>query len=114
MADRAGAILAPLDGTAVSITFGPEGEATGSTGCRSFEAGYTLEADRLVIAPISAVGLPCEGALRRQDRRFLGLLDEVVEWRRDGDRLSLTDGSGDVLIEALARSVAMPSAAPGA
>jgi heat shock protein HslJ len=122
LASRAGALVAPAEGTTASIAFGPEGEATGSTGCRAFQAGYTVEADRLVIAPISAIGLPCEGDLRRQDRRVLALLDEVVVWRRDGDRLTLADGSGGALFDAVASpaapmpspAIAMPSPAPDA
>jgi heat shock protein HslJ len=115
LAGRAGDLVVPLEGRAVSISFGPDGRATGSTGCRDFEAGYTVEADRVVIAPIAALGLPCEADLRRQDRRVLGLLDEVVEWRRDGDRLILTGGSGDVLLEAtLLASPMAPSQAPSA
>jgi heat shock protein HslJ len=116
MASRSGGLVAPVAGTTVSLSFGPDGQATGGTGCRAFEADYSVEADRLVIAPVSAIGLPCEGDLRRQDRRLLGLLDEVVEWRRDRDRLILTDGSGDVLLEAVALSsaAAMPSSAPDA
>jgi heat shock protein HslJ len=109
MAARSGELVAPIEGTTVSISFSSEGQATGSTGCRTLEAHYSLEADRLVIAPISAVGLPCEGDLRRQDRRLLDLLDEVVEWRRDGERLALVSGPGDVLLEA---SAVLPSATP--
>jgi heat shock protein HslJ len=115
LSGRGGDLVAPLEGMAVSVAFGPDGRATGSTGCRTFEAGYSVEADRVVIAPIAAVGLPCEGDLRGQDRRVLGLLEEVVEWRRDGERLILAGGSGNVLLEAtVSASPVAPSPAPSA
>ena len=97
----------------MSISFDAHGGVTGSTGCRAFQAGYSVEADRLVIAPVAAVGLPCEGDLRRQDRRFLALLDEAVQWHRDGERLVIVDGADVVLLEASAvQPVPSASAAP--
>jgi heat shock protein HslJ len=87
----------------VAIALDDEGAVAGSTGCRRFEGEYTTEADRLVIAPVVLLGLPCEGEARHQDRRIVDLLDAVVGWRRVGDVLTLRDGSGAVLIEAVAR-----------
>jgi heat shock protein HslJ len=104
LAGRSGALIAPIEGNEVTILFGEGGQATGNTGCRDFEAGYSIEADRIVIAPISAIGLPCEGEQRRQDGRLLSLLGEAFEWRRERERLVLVGADGDVLLEAVALS----------
>ncbi|HKZ92420.1 MAG TPA: META domain-containing protein, partial [Candidatus Limnocylindrales bacterium] len=109
-ARSSGDLAGTLDGTEVSISFGPDGRVTGSTGCRTFEGSYSVEADRIVIAPIEVVGLPCEGDERRQDRRILGILDTSVLWRREGGWLILADGSGVELIEA--STAAHPLASP--
>ena len=92
-----------LEGTPATITFGADGLVAGSTGCRLFDGQYSAEADRIIIAPIDVVGLPCSGAERRQDRRLLELLDSAVSWQRDGAELTLRDASGGVLIESEAR-----------
>ena len=80
-----------------------DGSFTGDTGCRQLEGSYTVEADRIVIAPIVIVGLPCDGQdlrpLQRQDRRLLALLDEAVAWRRSGETLTLADGAGSAILE---------------
>ena len=65
-----------------------------ATGCRLLEGGYESESDRIVIAPIETLGLPCEGDERRQERRLLLAIDEVVFWARGADELVLSDGSG--------------------
>jgi len=98
-----GSLRDVLEGTEVIISFGPDGIVAGDTGCRPFEGQYSGEADLVVIAPIAVIGLPCEGDERRAERRILALLDEVVAWQRDGDTLTLGDGSGSVLLEAVAR-----------
>lgn len=120
LAGRSGDLQMPIEGAEPTISFRAVGQATGCTGCRDFEAGYSIEADRIVIAPISALGLPCEGEQRRQDGRFLTLLGEAVEWRRERERLILVGADGEVLLEAVALSPSpgsspvVPSDAPAA
>jgi heat shock protein HslJ len=101
---RTGGELGPvLDGSQVSLVLADDGSFTGDTGCRQLEGNYTVEADRIVIAPIVIVGLPCDGQdlrpLQRQDRRLLALLDEAVAWRRSGETLTLADGAGSTILE---------------
>ena len=101
---RTGGELGPiLGGSEVSLVLADDGSFTGDTGCRQLEGSYTVEADRIVIAPIVVVGLPCDGQdlrpLQRQDRRLLALLDEAVAWRRSGETLALADGAGSVILE---------------
>jgi heat shock protein HslJ len=104
-----------LDGSQGSLVLADDGSFTGDTGCRQLEGRYTLEADRIVIAPIVVVGLPCDGQdlrpLQRQDRRLLALLDEAVAWRRSGETLTLADGAGSVILELRTWSSGGPSVA---
>jgi heat shock protein HslJ len=92
-----------LDGSQVSLVLADDGSLTADTGCRQLEGSYTVEADRIVIAPIVIVGLPCDGQdlrpLQRQDRHLLALLDEAVAWRRSGETLTLADGAGSTILE---------------
>lgn len=89
----------PLPDSSIALTFDADGNVTGSTGCRWFEGRYSSEADRVIIAPIETVGLPCEGDLRRQERRVLRIFDEVVLWHRQAEGLFLTDAFDEPLLE---------------
>jgi heat shock protein HslJ len=107
-----GDLGAVVEGTEVTISFGEDGQVRGSTGCRTFGGRYTMEVDRVVIAPIVIVGLPCEGDARRLDRRIRALLDAAVLWQRSGATLTLSDGAGSVLVEASPRAAPTPSVEP--
>jgi heat shock protein HslJ len=103
--------------TEVSLVLADDGSFTGDTGCRQLEGSYTVEADRIVIAPIVVVGLPCDGPdlrpLQRQDRRLLALLDQAVAWGRAGETLTLADGAGSAILELRALpSGGLPEASP--
>lgn len=111
-----GQLVAPQEGTEVSVVLVDDGSFTGDTGCRQLEGSYTVEADRIVIAPVIVVGLPCDGQdlrpLQRQDRRLLALLDEAVSWRRSRETLTLADGAGSAILELRSSSGGLSVASP--
>lgn len=88
----------PLPGSPIELRFGPDGAVSGSSGCRLLEGEYLISSDQVIVG-VDTVGLPCEGDLRRQERRLRRALDAVVLWQRDGERLLLTDGFGEPLLE---------------
>jgi heat shock protein HslJ len=94
-----GGLAAPPEGSIVVITFDEDGAVGGNTGCRLFGGVYSLEADRATIGPIETLGLPCDGDLRRHERRLLKALDNAILWQREGGSLLLTDGTGGPLME---------------
>jgi len=109
-----GELVEVITGTEASLVLAADSSVSGGTGCRDFRGDYLAEGDRIVIAPIVVVGLPCrdpERALLRQDRRLLELLDKAVAWRRTGDALTLADTSGAVLLELAARPAPQPALA---
>lgn len=89
----------PPQDSIVAISFDEDGSVGGNTGCRLFEGVYSSEADRVVIGPVETVGLPCEGALRRHERRLLDAFERTILWQRSGSQLRLTDGAGALLVE---------------
>ena len=93
-----GTLVEPLPGTPADIDFDSDGGVAGSTGCRFFEGSYETQGDRIVIAPIDTVGLPCEGEERRQERRLLRSLDAAVIWTLVSGDLVLSDGFGEPLV----------------
>jgi heat shock protein HslJ len=113
---RDGRLVELPAGEELALALDAAGTVAGSTGCRAFTGGYRVEVVRILIAPITLVGLPCEGpderSRRRQERRLLDLFDQVVEWQRSGTRLELLDAQGAVLLELEARAAVAPSPAP--
>jgi heat shock protein HslJ len=103
------------DDATPTLMFSDDQLVSGSTGCRAFSGSYSTEGDRLLIAPLDIVGLPCEGRAGRREEQFLGALYAVVTWQRDGDTLTLLDAAGDPLVEAelLTPSSASPPTSPG-
>ena len=96
----------PLADRPIELTFAPDGTLQGSSGCRLLEGQYTGDRDQVVMALVETVGLPCEGDAQRQERRLLRILDQVVFWQREHDRLVLADGSSAPLLELRAADTA--------
>lgn len=97
--------IEPMPQRPIEIRFAPDGSISGSNGCRLLEGFYQAETDQVIIA-VDTVGLPCEGEVLRQERRLLRAIDAVVLWQREGDRLLLTDGFGEPLLELRAATTA--------
>jgi heat shock protein HslJ len=104
-----GGLKAPPESSSVILDLDADGTLEGSTGCRLIEGFYSTEADRVAIGPLGTVGLPCDGELRRHERRLLDAFDRTILWQRSGSELRLTDGNGTVLME-LTEGVADPPA----
>ncbi len=93
-----------VDGEVASSTLGepatlvllPDGTATGSTGCRSFGASYTLDADRLTLTDLSIEKRLCTRELTPQDQQVLAVLsgETTATVSGAGLTLSATDGRG--------------------
>ncbi len=104
----------PLADGPIELTFDADGNVLGSSGCRLLEGRYTSTRDQVVVAPVEATGLPCEGDARGQERRLLRILDEVVFWQRTSTRLVLADGSAAPLLEMRLVAGVAEDADPGA
>jgi heat shock protein HslJ len=98
-----------ITGDAVSSVFGEatlllaeDGSVSGSTGCRSFSASYTLEADELVIADFVTDMRACDPDVAGQDSQVLGLLGDPLQVSVSGDRLTLMGGANGLDYRAVA------------
>jgi heat shock protein HslJ len=99
-------------GSTMAISFDATGQVGGSTGCRELTGRHEVQANVLVIAPITLVGPPCSGPPARRERRFLAALDRVTTWQREGDVLTLLDASGRARVEAQGIPSSSPAASP--
>jgi heat shock protein HslJ len=68
-----------------------DGTLSGSTGCRGFDASYTVGGDRLEITGLVNEDNACEPADVTQDQLVLDVLRGGIRFAIDGQQLTLTD-----------------------
>lgn len=71
-----------------------DGMASGSGGCNTFSAEYTLDGSSLTFGPIASTLMLCEGPGGEVETVYFAALAEVTGWYSDGGRLTLTDAEG--------------------
>jgi heat shock protein HslJ len=90
---------APVDeASGPHLTFGADGNMTGSTGCNSMSGSYATDGAALTFGPMSTTRMACEESLMTQETAVLEALAGVSGWEIDADgRLHLTGGTELVL-----------------
>jgi heat shock protein HslJ len=92
--------LATSDGTkvpkGVEITaeFGADGALTGSGGCNTYNAAYTLTGMSITIESIASTMMVCEEPQATAETGYFGALEKVDAWAIDGTSLTLTGPAG--------------------
>jgi putative lipoprotein len=89
----------PLEGHAVSATFGPEGSVSGSAGCNRYMGSYTTAGAGLAITPLATTRMACRPDVDAQELRFLTALQASTRWAVSGGRLKLTGGAVSLTFE---------------
>jgi heat shock protein HslJ len=87
--------LPVVPGTKVTLTF-ENGALSGSSGCNTYQGGYTLEGVSISIGPIAMTEMACltpEGAMD-QEYNYLSYLQDTIEMDVDGNTLRLMPGDG--------------------
>jgi len=85
------AVVGLIDGTAINIFFGKDGELSGNAGCNQFIGGYTVAGNAIEIGRLGATFRFCaepEG-LMEQEQAFLAALQSAAIFRMEGDKLEM-------------------------
>ena len=86
------------EGSGPHLTFGADGQASGSTGCNSMSGTYATDGAALTFGPMAMTRMACEESLMTQETAVLEALVGVSGWEIDADgRLHLTGGTELVL-----------------
>lgn len=89
------AVVSPLADTEITLAFAG-GSVTGSAGCNTFRAGYTIDGGHLTIGPVAATRKHCDGAgVMQQEREFLAALESTTTWTIERDVLDLHRADGE-------------------
>lgn len=91
--------VAVIPNTKVTMTFGTDGNLSGSGGCNRFNAGYTLTGEGLSIGTGMRTQMACEPPIMQQEDRFMAAIDSVQGFETAGPgRLTLLTASGERII----------------
>lgn len=95
------AVVTPIVGSALALTFGDEGALQGHTGCNEFRASAKVEGDHIAIGAPAATRKTCVGeGLMAQERAFLSALQTATTWMIKDGRLELRSASGERVLTA--------------
>jgi len=103
--------------TQITLTFNQDGTLSGYGGCNNYNAPFTLtgqtttKGQGITIGPLVSTKKNCEG-YSQQETTYLRILQKSMAYNVDGNQLSITDQTGNVLIYQTPASLATPTQYP--
>lgn len=99
--DGVGAILAPIEGTMITLTFQPDSTLTGSSGCNTFSGPYVVTGNTLAVGELNVTKQSCTSpaGIMEQENMFLSDLRAATSFLLQGNQLLLFDNSGQLILE---------------
>ena len=86
-----------VEGSAITLGFGYDDDAFGSTGCNRFRGGVLVEDDAITFGPAATTRMMCEPALAEQETAWLSALAQVAHFRLGENQLTLITNDGSAL-----------------
>ena len=95
----ADAVSSVIADTMITAVFGADGSVSGSAGCNSYFASYTMTETSLSIGPAGSTKMACgTPGVMQQESTYLSLLGQAKTYTIKGDRLTLADAKGSTLL----------------
>jgi len=93
-----GHLVSPVSSTKMTLEF-KDGRISGSSGCNSFFAKYTVEKNSMSFGLIGATKMYCSNpGVMEQEQTYFMRLDSVETYKIEGDKLKLIDGNGKTVL----------------
>ncbi len=91
----ADAVVSSEQSAAATAQFGEDGTLTGSGGCNTFNATYTLDgSEGVVIGPIASTKKACPEPVQTTEGQYFAALEASTTYQLEGDALTLRDADG--------------------
>ena len=91
----AGAEASLVAGTTVTLKFGEDGRASGSTGCNSYGGTYQVRGDNISFGRLISTRRAClDQNANQQEQRFLSALEAANRFRLSSNRLTILSDRG--------------------
>jgi heat shock protein HslJ len=82
-------------GTTVTLNFGEDGRASGSTGCNSYGGTYQVRGDNISFGRLFSTKRAClDQNANQQEQRFLSALESADRFRLSSNRLTILSDRG--------------------
>jgi META domain-containing protein len=95
----AGAEAGLVAGTTVTLRFGEDGRASGSTGCNSYNGTYQVRGDSLTFSRLISTRRAClDQNANQQEQRFLSALGSANRFRLTSNRLTILSDRGRTVL----------------
>lgn len=95
-----------VEGTGIRLEFTADGELRANAGCNHLFTDVDIREGRLDVGLIGGTEMGCDPPRHDQDNWLAAVLERDPEWALDGDRLTLTAGTTEMVL--LDRRVADP------
>lgn len=95
-----------VDGTRIRLEFTDDGRVVANAGCNTLFSDVSIDERTLTVGMMGGTELGCDASLHEQDAWLAAFLESDPGWLLDGDRLTLTSDTTEVVL--LDRRVADP------
>lgn len=92
-----GDVVSNAVGDPATLLLGPDGQVNGSTGCRTLNGSYIIDADTVRLTSFSALG-ECSGEITAQDGHVVTVLGDGFTAMIDGDTLTVHSVGNEFLV----------------
>jgi heat shock protein HslJ len=89
-----GGMNSPVAGTEITALFGADGNLTGSGGCNSYSAAYTVDGIKITLGPVTSTKMACADpkSVMDQETAYLAALQTATRYQIQADELTLWNG----------------------
>ena len=85
------AVVGALADTEVTAVFGADGQLSGSAGCNTYNAPYTVDGNKIKIGPAFSTMMACEQPIMDQEAQYLAAIQQAATYNIQGTRLELRE-----------------------
>lgn len=109
----AGAETDVIPGTTVTLRFGDDGRASGSTGCNSYSGTYQVRGDSVTFGRLISTRRACvDQNANQQEQRFLAALEAANRFRLAANRLTILSERGRNVLNFVSDAPSEPGDGP--
>ena len=109
----AGSETTAVAGTTVTLRFGEDNRASGSTGCNSFSGAYQVRGDNISFSRLVSTRRAClDQNANEQEQRFLSTLGAANRFRLSKGRLTILSDRGRSVLNFVNNSISEPQDGP--
>ena len=91
------AVVSALPDVEVTAIFGADGQLSGSGGCNTYSAPYTVDGNRIKIGMAITTLMACEQPIMDQEAQYLAAIRTAAVYKIEGSQLELRNATGSLL-----------------